>query len=205
MRYQLPVSLGLALMVPMLSVARIDAEGGILSRLHHRADCDAHGSTVRLPAQEIRIETTRPRVIVHESSARTRGFFPAAPAFVPYGQGPFVATFLPMTGHGASPFCAPTADRSSGVHALRALHEMEIQGAEVQRLRAAHQAEMDHLDKVHQRVRAGMAPPSTHSSATSAEIEQLKTAIENLTKKVSDIERLLIIHDNILMKQHPAK
>jgi len=76
---------------------------------------------------------------------------------------------------------------------------MEFHAGEVAKMRAAHKAEMDHLEGVHQRIRSGMAGAfQSGDSSTSADIAALKKSIDELTIRINNIERLLIIHDNIL-------
>jgi hypothetical protein len=56
---------------------------------------------------------------------------------------------------------------------------------------------MDHLEGVHQRVRAAMSG-TFQSGDSSADLAALKKSIDDLANRVNNIERLLIIHDNIL-------
>ena len=191
---RIPYTLALGLVFASAIYLRLEANDGILARIHRHGDCDAKPSVVRLPAQEIRIETTKPRVIVNEFSAPPRGraFFPAAHGFMPFASGPFVATFVPMTTTGGTPFGSPTSHS-----ALRSLHEMEIHAGEVAKMRAAHKAEMEHLDRVHQRVFSGMAS-SFQASGSASDLAQLKKSVDDLANRVNNIEKLLIIHDNLL-------
>src|SRR5688500_7182261 len=106
MRPKTLLTVGLLLSLPILSAqGRLEADGLLKFHRHHHHD---HGNasadtstTVRLPAQNIRIETASPRVIVNELSHhrhhRARGVLAA-----PMMQAPFVATFLPMTATGGS-------------------------------------------------------------------------------------------------------
>ena len=96
MRLRFASALGMLLAIGIAPGAL--ANDGILARLHRHGhgDCEANASVVHLPAQQIRIETSRPRVIVNEFSGtpRGRGYFPGH-AFAPLAGGPFVATFVP--------------------------------------------------------------------------------------------------------------
>lgn len=213
MRFKQALATGVLLMLPALIAGRLGANDGILRRIHRHGDCPANQSVVRLPAQEIRIETTRPRVIVNEGvPGRTRGNFGGGHGFAPFAQGPVFATFLPvtpqLTGGGGFGFSGSGAP-SSAHNAIRAMHELELQAGEVNRMRAAHKADMDHLDRIQQRVQAGLAAtfptPNGNGATSGSDVAQIKASIDALTKRVSDIEKLLIIHDNILQANNPPK
>lgn len=180
----------------LLCDMRSDASGGLFSR--HHGDCDANASTVRLPAQHIRIETSRPRVVVQESSA----FRSHHRAFVPMvglmQAQPIVASFL----------VAPQESRGfSTSNALQAAHNLELQALEVARVRAAQEAEAAAMNLVHQRIMANFSKPGqvTSPAASTAELTQIKTEIEKLAKRIDHIEQLLIIHDEELKKQKDQK
>ncbi|MBI1831700.1 MAG: hypothetical protein HYR84_09645 [Planctomycetes bacterium] len=194
MRSTFTITVGLAMALGVvLAPNNASAQGGILARIHHHQNCPTESQTVRIPGREIHIVTARPRVIVSDASPRVRGYFPAG--VVGYGHGPFVATFVPM--HTGTAFGFGAVQPSAGSNALRALHEMEIQAGEVAKLRAAHKAEMEHLEAVHKRVQAGVTA-SFGGGSSSSDAAQIKSVLDDLSKRVSDIERLLIIHDNIL-------
>ncbi len=190
------------LSLPILVLGlRSEANDGILKRLLHHGDSAANATVVKIPAQEIRIETTKPNVIVNNvtGSGNRGGSVPGSGRVTTRGaarggpndgrDGPFIATIL--TGHGSFGSPAPSA----GNQAMRAILEMELQAAEVAKHRAAHKAEMEELDRMHQRVRGGL---TGGGAAPSADVTELKASIDSLNKRLSDIERLLIIHDNIL-------
>ena len=107
--------------------------------------------------------------------------------FVPVMQsGPIVATFLN----------APeTRTVSSGSASLRAAHDLEMQALEVARLRAAHEAEVATINQVHQRVMGSLKSPAP---VAQSDLANLTAEIQKLTQRINDIERLLLIHDNIL-------
>jgi hypothetical protein len=187
MRFTHMFAFGLLLALPVFFIQfRVESNDGILSRLHYHADCEAKQTVVRLPAQEIRIDAPAPRVTV--GSHRTRGFMPTGPAFMPVVGGPFVATILPLS------TVTPTAP---GNPALRALHDLEAQAGDAAAAVAAHKAHMDHLNAVHKRIQANL---STTFGASTSETS-LQKSLDDLTKRVSDIERLLIVHDNILKEK----
>lgn len=173
---------------------RGEASGGLFSR--HHGDCDAHTNTVKLPAQNIRIETSRPRVIVQDVSGprlRHQTFVPVAP-FVQ--AQPIVATFLAPQGFTAEPRSV------TGSSALSAAHALELQALEVAKARAAHLAEMTALERTHQRIMANLnASANATASPVTSDLGKLTAEIEKLSQRISDIERLLIIHDNILKER----
>jgi len=191
------LAFGLILSLPFASGGSRLAADGLLKRHHHHHGDDhaEQSTTVRLPAQNIRIETASPRVVVGQVGGhhhRGRGFA-YGPAFAPVGPSNFVATFLPMT---VNPGVSQNLATSS---ALEAVHALERQHLEVTRHKAALAAEMNLLDRTAQRVSASITASGSASftgQATSA--DDVRKALEDLSKRVSDIERLLIVHDNIL-------
>lgn len=185
-------ALGLVLALPIAC----SADGVILKRIHaHGGDCQADKQIVRVPAQDIHIVTARPRVVVGESAVRTRGFY-HAPLFAPVASGPFVATFMPAN------FGGPQT--TVGNSALDAAHALERHHLEFARQKASLQAEMDHVDKAFRRIQVGVTS-SGQGGGSMSDAAQLQKALEDLTRRVSDIERLLIIHDNILKEKTEKK
>jgi hypothetical protein len=197
MRFKHTLTVGLLLAVPGLVVEPRVAAGWPLCG---SKDCASQDTTVRLPAQEIRIETTRPRVIVNEGPAlgRSRSFAVGVPMgygapFMPMMSGqPFVASiYVPATsGFGSG----PTASSST----LRALHELENQTLEVARQKAILKAETDHINMVHKRITSALSATLQSSDGGTADTTQLQKSIDDLSKRISDVERLLLIHDNAI-------
>src|SRR5207245_889339 len=126
--------------------------------------------------------TAAPRVVVGAPAHRVRGYAPLAAGFVPVGafapvaHGPFVATFLPAGGL--------TVGAPAGSSALDAVHALERQHLEFAKHKAALRAEIDHVEAAYKRVHAGLTAPSGDSSS-------LQKSLDELTKRVSDIEKLL--------------
>lgn len=174
----------------LIAGSRGEASGGLFSRHCHHDHCDAQQSTVRLPAQQIRIETAAPRVVVQETRHHRHNFgVGVGVPFVPVVGQPIVATFF------TPQVQAPV---SSGSPALKAAHDLEMQALEVARLRAAHQAEVAAINDVHGRIMQSMSRTVQGSQTTTTDLSKLTAEIEKLTNRVSDIEKLLIIHDNLL-------
>lgn len=173
---------------------RLEADG-LLKRHHHHGDGHAElSTTVRLPAQNIRIETASPRVVVSQGGGhhhhRARGFA-YAPAFV--GPSNFVATILPMTINTGG------AQNLAGSNALEAIQALERQQFEVTRQKAALAAEMQLLDRTAQRISSNItASGSASFTGQATSTDDVRKALEDLSKRISDVERLLIVHDNIL-------
>lgn len=191
---------GLLFGLPFAAGPRLEADGLLKRHLHH-GDAD-QSTTVRLPAQNIRIETTSPRVFVNQSAGhhRARGFVSAGPAFLPVSNAPFVATFLPMTVNPGG------AQNLASSNALDAVHALERQHLEVARQKAALAAEMNLLDRTAQRVHSNItASGSASFTGQSTSSDDVRKAIEDLSKRISDVERLLIVHDNILKSQSQKK
>ena len=180
--------------------ARAAADWPILDRLHQHGNCPKdQQETIRIPGREIRIITAKPQVIVSDASPRLRGFFPANGNAMTFGQGPFIATLMPMNLQGGATFGTCGAQPSAASAALRALHEMEIHAGEIAAMRAAQKAQMDHLDAVQKRVQASMS--ASFGAGSSSDSADLQKTLQSLDKRISDIERLLIVHDNLLKEK----
>src|SRR5207249_4948418 len=96
--------IGMVGMTLLLALA-LRSDAGWFHRCHS-GDC-VQQDVVRLPAQEVRVETTRPRVIVHETAVTERvrhgralvGVQPAVP---------FLATPAPVVATFFTPVALPT-------------------------------------------------------------------------------------------------
>jgi hypothetical protein len=184
----------------LLSAFRVEAQG--LLHRHGHGDCDnAQQTTVTLPAQQIRIQTARPQVIVNDVSGgghhlRARGYFPTA-GMMPMVNSPFVATFATgMTFHPATVgFGAPTG----GSTALDAIHALERQHLEFVKHKAALKAEMEHTDKAIQRVQGSIS--ASLQSSGSSDLSEVNANLQKLSNRLDAIEKLLIIHDNLLKEK----
>lgn len=199
MRCKYTLALGVVFALPIVLLGtRADADG-LLKRHHHQQDNGAADQTVvRLPAQEIRVETTRPRVTVHQSvaPARFRGYYPAGQPFM---AAPFVATIVAP---GALQFGGAT---TAGSSTMDLAHALERQAADIAAARAHRQAIQAAEEAALQRAQAQIAKLSAGAAdvkTTTTDSAQLKKAIEDLSGRLSAIEKLLIIHDDMLKKQH---
>lgn len=200
MRFQQRLAVGLALAMPVLFFhAQVQADWPISNLLHHRhGDCDVKQSVVRLPAQEIRIETSQPRVIVNQGAGYSRmrgGYFAGSnAAYMPVVQGPFFATVLPMQGmtlNGAAP--APV-----GSPMLDAIHAMENQHLQFAKSAAGMQKEIELTNQAAQRVSERLAATVKGANSGSADPTSVQSQLDTMSKRLDAIERLLIIHDNAL-------
>lgn len=192
--------LGLFLVVPMLySGPRAEAGDGLFSGLHH-GSCDDQKTTVRLPAQQIQIVTTRPQVVVNSAVAgpRYRTYLPAAQGFMPMFNMPMVATVLPLGGVPAG-----NASISAGNGALDAIHALDRQHMEFAAQKAVFDAQRDIVNKAYQRFHASLTAPAATPAATPApttgvDPAQLQKALDNLASRIDRIETLLLLHDKML-------
>ena len=198
MRFRHTVAFGLVLALPILCLQfRAESSDGILNRLHHHNDCgDAKQTVVQLPAQEIRVETTAPRVTVGHS--RVRGFIPTAPAFMPIVGGPFVATVLPMNG-------LSVGGGGTGSAMLDSIHAMEAQHLQFAKHQAGLQKEIEITNQAALRVSEKLAATLKTSVAGSIDTTQLDAQLKTISGRLDAIERLLVIHDNILKDIAPKK
>lgn len=194
---------GIALALPALFLARLEANDGILRRIHHHHShaSDENTSVVRLPAQNIRIETTKPRVVVNEISAphRGRGFFsPNAVVAAPI-VGTFLAPGTLTFGAGNFAFGQPSGGSSS----LDLTHALERQLLEISKAKASRLAEMNLEDQALQRLQGQVSKLTVGpAEVKTSDAAQLKKAVEDLSQRISAIEKLLIIHDNILKEKN---
>jgi hypothetical protein len=196
---------GLVLLaLPVLLVgSRADADG-ILKRIHHHAQdkSPAEQTVVRLPAQEIRVETTKPRVVVTQgSSVRLRGV--PAQGFT---ATPFVATIV---NPGALQFGGVSSfSFGGGSSSMDIAHAIERQAAEISAARAHRQAIQNAEDAALQRLQGHISKLSTgaaESKTPASDVAQLKKAIEDMSNRLTAIEKLLIIHDDILKKEKTGR
>lgn len=199
MRFPKSLTIGLALAIPVVLLhSRVQADGPIANLLHlHHGDCDAKQSVVRLPAQEIRIETTQPRVIVNQGTgySRMRGGYLAQnnAAFMPMVQGPFVATVLPMT----SMTCG---NSGSGSAALDAIQAMQIHHLNFAKQQAALQKEVEITNQLAREAADRLAATLKASSPPSADSASVANQLQCITNRLDSIEKLLKYHDNAIQK-----
>ena len=80
---------------------------------------------------------------------------------------------------------------------------MEIHAGEVSAQLAAQKAQMDHLTGVQKRIQAGITATFTASAATTSD-STVQQSLDRLEKRISDIERLLLLHDAALKDLNPT-
>lgn len=195
MRIRQTLAVGVILTLPLLSIhTGLRADGPF--KRHHHGDCPTdQSSTVRLPAQTIRIETTKPRVVVSEgpASSRVRGFLPASQTY----QGPFIATILSPGAFNSN------ASTSGGSSSLDLTHALERHAMEIAKARAMRAAEMNAENEAMERIQRNVASFTKGAAENrTSESAQVRKAIEELSQRITAIEKLLIIHDDRL-KQIP--
>jgi hypothetical protein len=202
MRFKQMLAAGLVLALPVLITSmRVEADD-LFPRLHHHRDCAADQTVVKLPAQEIRVETMRPRVVVNEvaPSHRMRGFFPQGQAvmpMVPMMHGPLVATVMPMTLHSGAMLGVSNPQCSTGSSMLEHAQALERQAAALSQARAARQAEDDVAAQALLRIQG-------HLNKLAQPAPTVKTSDTDIATRLDRIEKLLITHDNILQKVAPT-
>jgi hypothetical protein len=142
------------------------------------ADCNSQ--VVQLPAQQIVVETARPRVVVHETKL-------AKGVRVAPDVAPFVATFY-------TPVLPSTTPQDGG--SLMLAHQMEMSLMQLERARAANEAELAAAQRVFDRIARSLPPPSNGGrgdAATAAQVQELNARLERL-------ERLVLLHGEVLQK-----
>ncbi len=165
-------------------------------RGHHHGEV-VH-DVVRVPGREIVVETERPRVIVSET--RERAIRGRAALVAP----PVVATFFTPVGMPLSPMLSAESrfveTRSTESGALRSMHDLEYTLLEVEKARAAHEAERRTLDRkfgeLSRSFRSDEA--SAERSTTSDRLRNIEAELQKLATRLENVEKLTIIHDDLL-------
>jgi len=181
------------------------ASGGDFFGHRCKKDCDTgcNAQVVKLPPQQIAVESVQPRVVVRESRLQVAPAFQVAPA-------PVVATiFTPVTL--PLPGALTAADTRIEEHsaALLATHEAEHHVLAVAKARAAQKMDLEYTNRVHQRMLAALQDVADDSAAkvqvdktSKAEIQAQLTSIAN---RITELEKLVILHDEVLKKLPAAE
>jgi hypothetical protein len=152
--------------------------------------CD-NVQVIKLPPQQIAVSAVQPKVVVRNSR------FQAAPVVQ---AAPMVATIytplaLPLTTVGEQRL----EERSS---LLTAIHESDHQLLAITKAQAAQKAEMDATNRALQRHLDSLREMSTTATSSTTkdgiDAKQLKIELDNINKRLADIEKLLSIHDDVL-------
>jgi hypothetical protein len=191
--------------------------GDFFRRLCHK-DCNTE--VVNLPAQQVVVETSRPRVIMQET-VRTHQVGVAAAPFVATIYAPMAMPVASFGTVGLANVGGPTTLDTST--ALSSLHNLEQQAVGIAKLRAAHEMELQAAQRVYERIGAlsqGLGTSTTKATDIAAELQKLTQRVDNLEKlvtihdqalranlpRVDAVERLTTIHDQVLnqmMKSNP--
>jgi hypothetical protein len=206
MRIRVLISvLSVALAVPVMPVHA----DGILDCLH-RHDCPSdcpQQTVVRLPSQEIQIQTMRPQVIVNEVAPvrHHRAAVAAVPVPMMFAQPVFAQPMVaqPMVATFLTPGVQGVAAPASGNSAFRAYQDLVSQQFEVVSERARMKAQMDFLDATHKQIVQNLNASANVGSSgmSSSDVATLQKSIDDLSTRCGNIEKLLQIHDRILQEQ----
>jgi hypothetical protein len=153
---------------------------------------DGKQQHVTLPGRDILIEQDQPRVTIRETTARVKsraGFAAVGAVYMPMA--------FPMMGFGAFP--TPSSDGQRGYDApLTSTHRALAAALDHEHAEALLRAEIDVATRALQRM---ASPPSTMSKAcpsTDSSLQDLRNEIAQLKERMSDVERLLLYHDNAI-------
>ncbi|MBI1916604.1 MAG: hypothetical protein HYS12_17995 [Planctomycetes bacterium] len=161
-----------------------------------QSDC-CNAEVVKLPAQQVTVEATRPQVTVHERVARySRVAAPVAPVVATVYTPALVSLPVAASLVESSP---ATFRESTGASLLRAAHEMEFQHMEVEKLRAAHQAEMQATNRVYARLRTSLSQAG--DTPTPASNDAILAQLKDLNDRLTSLEKLVYTHDNFIKKK----
>jgi hypothetical protein len=200
----LQATAGLALLLTVVAPAKA---GDLLHRCFGGCSSSCSSQTVQIPGQEIVVERTAPRVVVHDTRPlRVSGL--AAP--------PVVASFfMPMPIQVGS-FGAPPSNAveereniSLDFSALQAAHDLERSQARVAAYRAIHEAQAKHMQAVLDRVAAiaqqSTPPAATKPPASDKCCEEIKAQLLNLKSRIEALEHQVDYHDRAIRKDPTLK
>jgi hypothetical protein len=187
----------------VLPAAAIPARAGeFLHNLFHGSKgCCAETQRITLPAQQVEVVAEQPRVVVREMGVRSIhrtaavGAVPVGTVYMPMA---FQVPAVSMMGAFNS---APVHEVTESANPLEVAHRAEVMALRSEQARAELQATVAAHQRVLQRIAAGPAPSpngSDISSSVEQRLNQLSSDLTQLTNRVSSVERLLIIHDNVL-------
>jgi hypothetical protein len=216
---------GLVLLLGLVLPARA---GDLLRRCFPDCGSPCNTEVIKLPAQQITVETARPQVVVNETRvvhAKPRRVA-AAPAPVmaaplAFAPSPMVATIftpmaMPLTAaapvpHLAAPLACPK-ERTT----LDALHDMERHSLEVQKLHAAHTVEMAHAKDAFKRMSLSLQSAlgsgtvqangdddvRTELRKEVARLNGLITGISDKTTRIEgvikELQQFALVHDEVI-------
>ncbi|MFO0948964.1 MAG: hypothetical protein U1D30_24145 [Planctomycetota bacterium] len=207
----------IAIAVFQLSIGSTSAGGK-----HFQSGCSddkCATEVIQLPAQRIVVETTRPNVIVNES----RGHHRHGRAVAPVAVQPFLATPMiagPIMATVLAPQAVATQEvRSPAPNPLRAIHQLEEQTFEINRMRAIQEAEIRETSRALQRASeslnlgmkglSGNGEPSSQAAnetvtrlgALESQGTTLKGEIDSLATEIAKLKKLISYHDEAIKLQ----
>jgi hypothetical protein len=153
---------------------------------------DKDSRTVRLPGQKVVIQTGDPSVTVRERVAARSAHFPLNTLFVPM-QMPLIGVGVPLTsGTGSRGF-----DESIS-RALEAEHHTMMAAS----ARAAFDAEVKHKQNLLKKL--GTESKSESNASIEEAIVKINSRLDEMQKRLTAVEQLLVIHDNYIRKSLSA-
>jgi hypothetical protein len=165
--------------------------GDIFFKRGHHDGCEKQ--TIRLPAQRVEVETTAPRITVHETTRVSRGFAPVIGTI-------YMPLAMPLAGVGFGRGTDPTCE--DDYDALRTAHLAERATLRHEQARSALRAEVEAKQRVLERMgplsasRSPCLPPDLDSR-----LREVSEQIGKLTERVLAVERLTLTHDNYIREQ----
>jgi hypothetical protein len=175
--------------------------------LHRCRDSACASQTVQIPAQQVVVETARPRVVVRD----TRPIYGTALAAPPVVASFFVPMPLQVGTLGV-PAPSGAEERESvtlDFSGLQAAHDLERSHARVAALQAIHDAQAKQIQAALERVAASTresAQPAAARPALSTQCcDELKTQLQNLSRRVEALEQQVNYHDRAIRKDPTLK
>ena len=154
---------------------------------------------VTLPAQLVEIRTSRPQVTIREvAPARevaARSMRHHAVAATPVGM-----IYMPVALPQLAAFPAVGAAPCHDSNPLTEAHAAETAQLHSEHAKAKLQATIDAHNRVMARI-TGSKPSGGDQSEIQKRLDELKTQLTELNTRVTSVEKLLIIHDNIIQEK----
>lgn len=165
-----------------------------------KKSCDT--DRVTLPAQQVEIRTSRPQVTIREVSPAREV---AARTFKHHGVSavPIGTIYLPVALPHLAAFPAVGAAPCIEANPLSEAHAAETAQLHSDHARAKLQATIDAHNRVMSRIAAGSRVSSSGGDQSDIQkrLEELKGQLTELNTRVTSVEKLLIIHDNIIQEK----
>lgn len=159
--------------------------------------CSSGGceTTVNIPPQRVVLETSAPRVSVQDTCRPARGPLPPVVGMV------YMPMAFPVGGFGIGLPGGPDVTREEDT-SLRTAFEAQAHMLRYDKARASLDAEIAHKRSILSRMSVPMATAETSgSSDLNSKISALTEKIDKLNERLTNLEKLVIIHDNYLKEK----